>query len=189
MKTANLLFSAIEFLFVLLILLLGGFLIGLYYAPHLRFAIAQFFIEHNESLIPIGLCVLGCGLLLLIGFYSMNRAAYFRFSVPFKPKCTPSSESQKSPPSPAQTSSLLIESALIQKYIKIFWDEQFPHHHLKTEVILHSNETIEISLEMPPLLQNSDDRSFLEKIERDLSDLLTNTLGYQRDFFLTLFIP
>ena len=43
MKTGNLLFSAVQFVFAALVVLLGGLFIGLEYAPHLRYYIADFF--------------------------------------------------------------------------------------------------------------------------------------------------
>jgi hypothetical protein len=167
MKTSHLLFSAVQFLFTVLILLVGGFFIGLYYAPHLRFTIGQFFIEHGEIFIAIGLSVLGCGILLLLGFYAMNRGAYFRFAIPAK--------------------SALIEASVVRSYVNKYWAGQFPDSELQTDVLLHSNQKMEISLEMPPL-KTQEHQAFLDKVEKDLRHLLSHSLGYDGDFLLTIIV-
>ncbi len=167
MKPVHLLFSAVQFLFTLLILLIGGFFIGLHYAPHLRLIIGQFFVEQSANFVPIGLSVLGCGVLLLIGFYAMNRGAYFQFIVPAQ--------------------NMVIESALFRTYVKKYWAERFPETALSTDVALLANQKMEIFLEMPPL-QIEDQEAFLIKTEKDLKLLLTKTLGYRGDFLLTLIV-
>ena len=167
MRSGHLLFSAVQFLFTTLILLLGGFFIGLHYAPHLGLTIGQFFIGHSEAFIPIGLSILGCGSLLLIGFYAMNRGAYFRFQIPAK--------------------DAVIEAAVFRSCIKKYWREQFPQEDLSTDVILHADKKIEISVELPPL-DAEDHQKFLENVESDLRSLLAKSLGYKSDFLLTVIV-
>src|SRR5690242_2620187 len=123
MKPTHLLFSAVQFLFTLLILLIGGFFIGLHYAPQLRFLIGQFFSAHSTSFMPIGLSVLGCGIFLLIGFYAMNRGAYFQFIVP--------------------AHNAVIEAALFRTYVKKYWTDRFPGNALSTDVALHADQKVE----------------------------------------------
>ncbi len=167
MRSGHLLFSAVQFLFTVLILLIGGFFIGLHYAPHLRLAFGQFFVNHSSSFISIGLSILGCGILLLIGFYAMNRGAYFRFLVP--------------------ANNAIVEAALFRSYVKKYWTDQFPGSGLSTDVILHGDQKMEISLEMPQT-EIKDHELFLEKTETDLSRLLTKTLGYRGEFILTTIV-
>src|SRR5689334_12238487 len=120
MRSGHLLFSAVQFLFTVLILLIGGFFLGLHYAPHLRLQLAQFFADLNVNFIPIGLSVLGCGVLLLVGFYAMNRGAYLCFVIRERNTC--------------------IETALFRSYVKKYWTDQFPDSELATDVILHKNQ-------------------------------------------------
>jgi hypothetical protein len=167
MRSGHLLFSAVQFLFSILVLLIGGFFIGLHYAPHLRLMIGEFFVDHSAIFITVGLSILGCGILLFIGFYAMNRGAYFRFIIPAK--------------------NAIIEAALFRMYIKKYWSSQFPGSALETDVILHSNQQIEISIELPSL-EIEDHQAFLEKTEKDLSELLSKTLGYDREFLLTVIV-
>ena len=166
MRSGHLLFSAVQFLFTFLILLIGGFFIGLHYTPHLCFVVGQFFIEQSSSFIPIGLSILGCGILLLIGFYAMNRGAYFRFLVP--------------------ANHAEIEAALLRSYVKKYWNGQFPENEeLAADVILHRDQKMEISLEMPAV-ERQDDEQFLAKVETDLRGILSKNFGYKHDFFLTV---
>jgi hypothetical protein len=167
MRSVHHLFSAVQFIFTTLILLIGGFFVGLHYAPHLRFSIGQFFVESSAYFIPIGLSILGCGLLLLFGFYAMNRGAYFRFIVP--------------------VANTIVEAALIRACVKKYWLDQFPQSALATDVIVHPGQLLEISLQLPSL-GTEDQQPFLEKIEKDLGSLLSRSLGYRRDFLLTLIV-
>ncbi|HEY2811442.1 MAG TPA: hypothetical protein VGJ00_08660 [Rhabdochlamydiaceae bacterium] len=167
MRSSQLLFSAVQFIFTLLVLLVGGFFIGLHYAPHLRFAVAQFFIAHAESFIAIGMSVMGCGAFLLIGFYAMNRGSYLHFHIPAK-----NSE---------------VEAAVIRGYIKKYWKGQFPENDLLADVHMRTGKKLEIALEMPPL-KESDCVTLLKKVEKELSQLLVQSLGYQKDFLLTVLV-
>lgn len=168
MRSGHLLFSAVQFLFTLLIVLIGGFFVGLHYAPHLRLCIANIFIEYSNSFASIGLSILSCGILLLVGFFAMNRGVYFRFLIPSQQNA-------------------VIEAALFRTCIKKYFTSQFPESNLSIDVILHRDQKIEISLEMP-LKQIEDHDLFLQTTEKDLRLLLSKTLGYRNDFLLTILV-
>ncbi len=97
----------------------------------------------------------------------MNRGAYFHFLIP--------------------ANNAVVEAALFRIYVKKYWTDQFPGNGLSTDVTLRSNQKLEIFLEMPPV-EIEDQDLFLEKTEKDLSTLLSQTLGYRGDLFLTLIV-
>ncbi len=162
MRTGHLLFSAVQFMFVVLLLLVGGMFIGLDYAPHLRSSISNFFANHGSGFLFIGLTLLCCGVLLLIGFYSMNRGAYFTLTMQAK-----------------------VDPKIFESYIQHYWDELFPQAKLATHIILHPSQQLEIFAEIPPL-QEDEQEAILEKINRDLSRILSQRLGYTSTYQLKL---
>lgn len=164
MRSSHLLFSAVQFLFATLILLIGIFFIGMDYAPQVRFAIGQFFFYHS-SFVPIGLSILGCGTLLFFGFYAMNRGTYARLVI--------------------AASYSEIEAALLRSCVKKYWIDRFPGNALTSDVILHPNQKIEISLEMPGV-EIPDPEHFFLTLESDLRTLFSQTFGHKGELLLTV---
>jgi hypothetical protein len=164
MRSGHLLFSAIQFLFTTLILLIGAFFIGMDYAPQVRLAIGQFFFYHS-SFVPIGLCIFGCGILLFIGFYAMNRGSYTRLVI--------------------EASHSEIETTLLRSCVKKYWIDRFPGAALTADVLLHPNQKVEISLEMPSVAM-PDPEHFFQTVESDLRTLFSQTFGHKGELLLTV---
>jgi hypothetical protein len=167
MKTGNLLFSAVQFVFALLVILIGAFFIGLQHAPHLRVAIARFFSESTASFSFIGYLVLGCGVLLMLGFYAMHRGAYYRVKMGKK--------------------NLLVDPAVIRGYVDKYWKQTFPDQHLAVDVAVATNQKLELFVEFP-LLTKEQQQEILEKAEVELAQILRKHFGYQKEFALSIFI-
>src|SRR5689334_18878970 len=130
MKTGNLLFSAVQFMFAMLIILLGVFFVGLQYASHLRYTIADFF-SQSAHFSFIGYLILACGGLLLAGFYTMHRGVYYRIKM--------------------GRNEVLIDSAVIQEMAREYWKTIFPDQNLTIEIDLSNKQKIEMFAEFPLL--------------------------------------
>jgi hypothetical protein len=167
MKAGNLLFSAVQFVFSSLIILIGGFFIGLQYAPHLRFSIARFFYETTVPFSLLGYLILGCGALLLAGFYGMNRGRYYRIKM--------------------GESGLLVDPTVICSYLEDYWKGVFPEHDLFVEVNVSKDEKLELFVEFP-LLPLTQQKAVLEKAESELGQILQKHIGYKKDFALSVLI-
>jgi hypothetical protein len=167
MKAGNLLFSAVQFVFSVLIILLGGFFIGLQYAVHLRYSIAHFFSHTTLPFSLLGYLILSCGVLLLLGFYIMHRGVYFKLKMDWK--------------------SLQIDPAIIQAYVQAYWKQIFPEQNLSIEIRLTQDQQIEMFVELP-LLPPDQHQVILEKAEEQLSQILSKQLGYRRDFLLSVLV-
>lgn len=161
MKSGNLLYSAAQFFFSVLILLLGAVLIGLEYAPHLRAQIAHFFLSSSHSFAFLGCVVLGCGLLLLIGFSRMHRGIYYTLAMGEK--------------------KTIVEHAVIQGYVAASLRELFPEQELHVDVSIAANGKIEVFAELPPL-SLEEQQGLLEKVEKELATLFKKQLVYSKDF-------
>ncbi len=167
MKTGNLLFSAVQFIFVISILLAGLLFIALHYSPHLRIAIAQFFSQPGAPFSLIGCLILVCGGLLLLGFYSMYRGSYYTVRM--------------------GKNELFVDPAVIHGYVEEYWKSVFPNQELSIEIDLSKSQTIEMFMEMP-MLPPDKQHSILEKAEVDLSQILQKHLGYRREFLISILV-
>lgn len=167
MRKGNLLFSAVQFLFVFALFLLGGLLIGLHYAPHLRMSIASMILDQAVSLSFLGYMTIVCALLLCIGFYVMHRGAYFRIRM--------------------DGGDVTVEPKLIEGLVQDYWKERFPERGFKTEVILRGYKQIEVVAEMPEV-ELSVREVLLPEIEKELGALLLSHLGYRREWMMTFII-
>jgi hypothetical protein len=167
MKVGNLLFSAVQFVFAVLIILLGGFFIGLQYASHLRFAIARFFSAAAAPFSLIGCLILTCGIFLLIGFYAMYRGVYYRVKM--------------------GTGEMHIDPAIIKGYLRDYWKKTFPEHNLSVDVSMSRDQKLEMYIEFP-LLSLENQKAVLEQAESELSTILQKHIGYKKNFSLSVLI-
>ena len=161
MKSGNLLYSAVQFFFSVLILLAGISCIGLEYAPYLRAQIADFFLVSSLSFGILGLVVTGCGLLLLLGFCRMHRGVYYTLSMGEK--------------------GTIVEQAVIQGYVASSLKKLFPAQEMNVEVNVAANGKIEVFAEFPPL-SLEEQQGLMQKVEEELSALFRKQLVYAKDF-------
>ncbi len=160
MRSENLFFSAIQFLFVVAMTCTGLSFLALPFAPHIRFKMAGFLTEREDLFIPLGIFILLISALMGIGFYSLQKKAYLQL------KMSPT---------------LHIEKELLKDLLEVYWKKKFPDEKLKTDILLHSDQKIEFVAQVPHL-----DPPFLTEVEKEMSQLLLQHLGYKRDFFFTL---
>lgn len=167
MRTGNLLFSAVQFLLATAILCSGGFIAALSIAPKVRFQLAQFFFERDDLLLPLGLVLLLIGLILLVGFYFMYRKQYYQVEL--------------------KASVHNVEIALLQSTLSVYWKKLFPEHDLSTDVFLHKDQKIELVAEVPTLSLEEHEK-LLQKVEKEVSALISYQLGYRKDLLLTVVV-
>jgi hypothetical protein len=167
MKTGNLLSSAVQFVFSVLVMLLGIFFIGLQYASHLRFTIARFFSETAVSFSLIGFLILGCGLLLLVGFYTMNRGGYY---------CVKMGNRQMG-----------VDPAIVREYVADYWKGVFPNQRLDVEIVVSKEQKFEMFVEFPASSFETQE-IVLEKAEGDLAQILKKKIGYQKEFSVCVLV-
>jgi len=167
MKTGNLLFSAVQFLFVVLIMLLGVFFIGLQHTPNLRNLVAELLSQQAIAFSSIGCLILGCGALLLYGFYTMHRGWYYTLKM--------------------GSNAVLVDLPVIQGIVREYWKAVFPEQDLSIEVSVNKDQKIEMFMELPLLPQEKQLKT-LEKAELDLCHLLYQHLGYRREFSLSILV-
>jgi hypothetical protein len=167
MRTGHLLFSAVQFLFVVGVLCLGVLLIALSGSMTLRSIVVDFFMKGEGMLAFMGISVLVVGLLLLMGFYSMHRGTYLQMEM--------------------RDGKTQVEVGVIRQYAELYWKQALPGHQVRTEVWIYPNQRIEMAVEIPHL-SSEELQEVLERVEKELSALLQEKIGYSREFVFNVVV-
>jgi hypothetical protein len=162
MRTGNVIFSAVQFLVVVLILCIGGFLVILPNSPVVQYRLAEFFALGSDLFLPVGLMITGFGLILLFGFYAMYRQRFF--------SCKMNKQEVR------------VEISLLNDLIQTYWKSRFSDPALVAEVLVHPDNKLELIVELPP---GSPQERHLNELEKQIGDLLSRHLGYDQEFFMT----
>lgn len=157
MKNGSLLFSAVQFLMIAALFGAGAVFLGLHYVPHVRQELSEWISQSNGSFLFLGWLILGTALLLTICFWMMQKTQYLRLSMRGK--------------------QFYVDEALIKKAVGQFWQKEFPKLVPPQEVYL-VRQKIEIVTEAV--------ECDLEEIEMRLGSFLSQELGYEKEFFVTL---
>ncbi len=78
---------------------------------------------------------------------------------------------------------VVVDEAVIQKYLDNYWQQLFPDFDVPSKVMLKNN-CIHVFAHFPGL-SLSEQKSLLERIDRDLTQAFAKMLGYQREFYLS----
>lgn len=163
MRPVQALFSAVQFLITALLICAGGFFLSLPWAPHMRFHLASLFSERDGLLTFIGCAFLGLGVLLLVGFYFMNRHVSYQLSMKHEKYKTD------------------VDVALLRTMISVYWKEHFSEKALSIDVLLHSGKKMEVIVEIPEMTPDNQ-QGLMEKAEEEIGALLEKQLGYGEEF-------
>lgn len=163
MNSKSALFSAVQFLLVLVVCCAGLFLMVLPSAPQVSTKCAAFLIERTDLFMPLGGLVLAVGIVLGVGFYFLQKKTYFQISM--------------KPPA-------YLEAYVIQGILDHYWKNAFPGQNLKTEAIIHPDQKIELIAEFP-LISEEQTPKMLKEIEHEIGHLLLRKLGYRKEFLFT----
>lgn len=166
MRTGNVLLSAVHFFVVLFILAGGACSLVLSKMPALRLFLAEAFTGHPQFFFVLGYILIGVGLALLVGLFVLNGGQYYQVKM-----------------QPHKTS---VDLNVIRHYMEEYWKDLFPHEKMGIDIQLTSTKKIALIAEFPQSISLVEQKTLLEKIEKELGSLLSQRLGYQKEFFLTI---
>ncbi len=149
--------SVIHLLFVLLVISTGGLIILSALLGNLQNIAIHFLLQYPEMPLYFGVILMFFGLLLFSLFYQMHKGRYYKIKMG------------------------LIKESIIQEYVQNYWRGLFPNDSI--EVILHSNQTIELVTNRIITTPEA-----LEKIRVELGRVLRDKLGYRTEITLTTLI-
>ncbi|MCP5490895.1 MAG: hypothetical protein H7A42_07275 [Chlamydiales bacterium] len=165
MRSGNILFSAVHFFVILLILSLGGLLLALPYAETFRFQLAYYIYERPDLFKLIGAITLGFAVLLFLGFYLLNKRRFITVKM-----------------GPAMTQ---IDEKVVQDYVQDYWNEKQPSEEGVVDVVVQKGEILEIIVPIPKNWEGEVEEHLVQ-LQNDLGDRLSRRLGYYKEFYLTL---
>lgn len=168
MRTTHLLFSAVQFIFVVVLFLIGGLFLGMEHSPQIRALMVRFVAENQGTMAIVGYGVVGCAFLLLCGFFSMHRGSYYQIEM--------------------QRSLVHVEPDVVRDYVQSYWNDIFPGQKIEAEVVFHGKRKIEIIARAPDFDEEAMNH-LLPQIEEELGLLLAHAFGYRREFLLTMTLP
>jgi|GEM_PF-906847 len=167
MRNGHLIFSFLHLLVVFLIIGMGLFLISLAYIDHVRMFLLYALESANRLHFTfIGLIVLAVGLLMLLAFYVMYRQCYYQVLM-------------------SGTNKTSIDLQLIEQTVKRFWSDKFSHDQHILDIVMHPNQMLEIIAEVP-IMNFKEEKKILREVESELSEILKNTLSYEKEFLMTV---
>lgn len=165
MRTGHHIFSLVHLLVLLLVICLGLFFVFLPWSPEFRFYLAKLLNESSAVFPKIGFSLVSFGLMLLLGFYFLNKKSYIKY----KMSCNKT----------------IIEEAVIEDYVKRYFSELFPLQEVLSEIIIKGPQNLEVVAHFPDMTEKEKE-DLLQRIQNELGVLLARKLGYEKDFFLTL---
>lgn len=157
MRNGQLLFSAIQFLFIAALFGLGAVFFSLHYFPQMRLYLADWILEPGETFFSAGLVVSATAAFLTLCFFIMQRGSFIRIKM--------------------EKGDLFIEEDAVRLAVEQFWKETYPEEKKPSEIYC-AGKKIEIITED----QNQD----LESLEITLANFLSTQFGYEREYFITL---
>ncbi len=161
MRTGNILFSAVHFFVVFLLMGVGVFFLALPHADYFRMQLINFLEDPRSVCSLMGGIILGVGALLCAVAYLLNRRQYVSIEM--------------------KGASVDIEEGVIRKYAKAYFQERFPDFESISDIAIRGKSTIEIMTSLPA----PQEEEFFEEVEEELGFILARHLGYQKPFTVT----
>lgn len=161
MRSGHLLFSALHFFMIVIIVGAGIFIVTLPYADYLRFRLITFLATPSELCFLIGSVVIGVGAVLLTILYAMNRHRYLQLEM--------------------VRGTAAIEEQLIRHAAQSYFKTVFPEHEPLADVVVKGKSMIEIITSLP----RDQEEEFFSQVEQELGLILARRFGYEKPFTLT----
>ncbi|MDN3505253.1 MAG: hypothetical protein P0S95_06745 [Rhabdochlamydiaceae bacterium] len=146
------------------VMIFGASIITLPFAPNLRLICYQLLQEGSPLLIYIGASFVAFSIVLIACFWAMYRKRFYTLEMK-------GGEAQ-------------IDEALIRSYIEEYWKKSFNIKKNCINVIVHSNQQVEIIASKAPF--ELDDEKMVSRVQNELGILLARRLGYEKEFLLTV---
>lgn len=152
--------SALHLFVVLAFFIAGFFFVCLPYLPETRIQIIDFFSNQFEKCTLIGLGLFITSLLLLIGFYALNRGRYLVIRM-----------------------GVSTDLNIIRQTLEDCFQNAFSKKITLNEIELGRKSRLEIKVSLAPLDEEAREELFIEA-EKQLSLLLRERFGYAKPFHL-----
>jgi hypothetical protein len=161
MRKSQKLLPVLGLLFAVSSLSLGLILAALPWTPQMQEALLAFMRSERVLVSISGLALFLVGIILLSTFMADYRRTYFHIWM--------------------GNHQISVDETLIQRYVDLYWQEQFPQGRSACEVAIHGN-CLSIQASLP--CRDDLPEQKLRQIESDLSELLKAQIGYEGEYHI-----
>lgn len=158
------LYALITLIISLFFILLGVICVLIPWSDSIQSSVIQF-LQHNMlPLFLFGVSVIVIGVALASSILFSSRKRYYRIQSTAHP--------------------ITLSETVIRDYLYTYWKKLFPQHEIPCHVIMKKKK-IQVIADLPfiPILEQ---KSLLEKIEKDLVDMFRDILGYREELDISI---
>lgn len=166
MKISNIIFSAVHLFITFLMMSCGCLFLWIPYSKNTQYSAVHLILNESHLMMKIGLSLIALGFVLFGMLYFLNRKRYFQIKMKY--------------------SKALVDEAIIKEYITDYWKEAFPKLKPKLDVMIHPNQKIEVVTSSFPDVDEEIKEDVFNRVQAELSVLLSRRIGYEKDFTLTI---
>ncbi|MBI3236481.1 MAG: hypothetical protein HYZ48_02055 [Chlamydiales bacterium] len=161
MRKTHFLFSAVQFVFILFLFLLGGVCIGIDSLESVRHSLALALFNDRISWQGIGCSILLVAILMALGFYRIYRGVYLQIRM--------------------QRGVVFIDLSIVKEVVKKYFQKTSSDQEI--EVILRTGNQIEIVVSADEEIESSLEKTSI--IEGELGAILTSHFGPEHRWVVT----
>lgn len=157
-------YSLISLVIAIFFVLIGIICVMIPWSPSVRTDLIQFILENSIAIFLFGFGFIIIGFSIVINIIQSSRRSYYYVRT--------------------GNNSVMVDETLIQDYLNSYWNHLFPQHDVPSRLTLKKNK-IHVFADLPfiPVPQQ---KALMDRIKRDVNDILTKTLGYQNEFMLSI---
>lgn len=130
----------------------------------IRTEIIRFILEDSITIFLFGFALFIAGLLILINILLNTRRRYYFIRGGKK--------------------SIVLDEAVINGYLNTYWKELFPQEEIPHRTIIKNNR-LYLFVDLP-FIPESQQKTFTQRIQQDVEELLDTNLGYSHSFYMTV---
>jgi len=134
------------------------------WSPEIRSNIIDFFLENTIAISLFGFGFFVIGLTMLVNFYLSSKRRYYHLKVGER--------------------SVAIDEVVIRQCLQSYWEQVFPNQDVPTRLLLRKNK-IKVIADLP-YVPKEERSTVLERIQNDLHEIFSKTLGYTQKFLLSI---
>lgn len=161
---SNFFYSLLSFVVALFFIMLGVFALLISLSPDVRTDIITFVLEDSVVLYIFGISFILIGLGIVFNvILGLKRHAYYIKS---------------------KNLTVRVDEGVVQDYLNTYWKQLFPHNDIANKVTIKRNK-VHIVADLP-YMPISEQKATLERIQNDLDDVFSQTLGYRNEYLLNI---
>lgn len=157
-------YSLISFLIALFFILLGVIGVLIPWSSSVRAEVVNLISQHYVGISLFGLSFIAIGVAVVVNILLSSRTSYYQFTV--------------------GKNHVFIDEAIVRRYLTEYWKELFSGQEIPNRITLKGNK-IDVVADLP-YVQPAQQAELLAKIQKELTDLFGDLLGYHQQFHLSL---